>query len=418
MAVNFSFMKSQKGKDLLVVDEYTFSYDKKYNGSVYWRCTVSVCKRRAITRDGNFEKFNKEEHSHAPDTKNMISRTTTNALKRKVDEEPTRPAKQIYNQVLQEIQHELAENFDEVAVGLKTFDSVATIIYRQKRRHFPHQSRHRKDIFINGEFAVTKNGDQFLLAEEGEEEKILVFGTVAFLQKLCNADYVYMDGTFKVVPNLFLQLYTLHGLHNGEMIPYIYALLPNKNQEIYRRLFRLLQDKAAENNLIFNPRNFQIDFEFPVVQSLRVIFPNAAVHGCLFHFTQCIWRKVQNLGLTKLFRDNREVRRTIRRVAALPFLRLEDIDDAWLTICAEKPDFSALEQFMDYVVFTWIGDDEENTAKFSREMWNHHNNFGPRTTNHIEGWHYCLNRAIGKSHPNLFEFINSIKEQQAKFERM
>ncbi len=37
MAVNFSFMKSQKGKDLLVVDEYTFSYDKKYNGSVYWR---------------------------------------------------------------------------------------------------------------------------------------------------------------------------------------------------------------------------------------------------------------------------------------------------------------------------------------------------------------------------------------------
>jgi hypothetical protein len=48
MAVNFSFMKSQKGKDLLVVDEYTFSYDKKYNGSVYWRCTVSVCKRRAI----------------------------------------------------------------------------------------------------------------------------------------------------------------------------------------------------------------------------------------------------------------------------------------------------------------------------------------------------------------------------------
>ncbi len=41
MEVDFSFMKSQKGKDLLVSDEYTFSYDKKYNGSVYWRCTVS-----------------------------------------------------------------------------------------------------------------------------------------------------------------------------------------------------------------------------------------------------------------------------------------------------------------------------------------------------------------------------------------
>jgi hypothetical protein len=37
MAVNFSFMNSHKGKDLLVLDEYTFSYDKKYNESVYWR---------------------------------------------------------------------------------------------------------------------------------------------------------------------------------------------------------------------------------------------------------------------------------------------------------------------------------------------------------------------------------------------
>ncbi len=368
MEVNFSFMKSQKGKDLLVSDEYTFSYDKKYNGSVYWRCTVSGCKKRAIIEDGQFKKFNKEEHSHAPDTTKMISRTITNALKRKIDEEPTRAAKQIYNHVLQEFQQEATENFDEVAVGLKTFDSVATIMYRQKRKHFPHQAMQRRDIAINGEFAVTKKGDQFLLAEEGEEEKILVFGTVMFLKKLCNADYVYMDGTFKVVPSLFLQLYTLHGLHNGEMIPYIYALLPNKNQEIYRRLFRLLQDKAAENNLIFNPQNFQIDFESSVVQSLRVIFPNAAIHGCLFHFTQCIWRKVQNLGLSKLFKENREVRKTIRRVAALPFLKLEDIDDAWLTICAEKPDNSILEQFMDYVLATWIGDDEENTAKFSRVM--------------------------------------------------
>lgn len=121
--------------------------------------------------------------------------------------------------------------------------------------------------------------------------------------------------------------------------------------------------------------------------------------------------------MSKLFKENREVRKTIRRVAALPFLKLEDIDDAWLTICAEKPDNSILEQFMDYVLATWIGDDEENTAKFSRVMWNHRNNFGPRTTNHIEGWHNCLNRAISKSHPNLFEFINSIKEQQANFER-
>ena len=32
-------------------------------------------------------------------------------------------------------------------------------------------------------------------------------------------------------------------------------------KQLYLRLFRLIQDTASANNLIFNPPNFQIDFE-------------------------------------------------------------------------------------------------------------------------------------------------------------
>ncbi|KAG8196932.1 hypothetical protein JTE90_027635 [Oedothorax gibbosus] len=47
-------------------------------------------------------------------------------------------------------------------------------------------------------------------------------------------------------------------------------------------------------------------------------------------------------------------------------------------------------------------------------MWNHHGNYGARTTNHLEGWHHALNKAVGKSHVDIFQFIKEIQKQHAK----
>ena len=49
-------------------------------------------------------------------------------------------------------------------------------------------------------------------------------------------------------------------------------------------------------------------------------------------------------------------------------------------------------------------------------MWNHFQNSGPRTNNHLEGWRYRLNRLARKAHPNLFETIELIKNEQASTE--
>ena len=37
-----------------------------------------------------------------------------------------------------------------------------------------------------------------------------------------------------------------------------------------------------------------------------------------------------------------------------------------------------------------------------------------KTNNNHEGWHLCLNRAIGKTHANIYGFISKlIREQRA-----
>ncbi len=40
---------------------------------------------------------------------------------------------------------------------------------------------------------------------------------------------------------------------------------------------------------------------------------------------------------------------------------------------------------------------------------------GPKTNNHVEGWHNKINRAAGKAHPNVFELV-LFKGEQANTE--
>ena len=44
-------------------------------------------------------------------------------------------------------------------------------------------------------------------------------------------------------------------------------------------------------------RGLVADFEPGVWQAFREVFPGLVINGCLFHFTQAIFRHVQELGL-------------------------------------------------------------------------------------------------------------------------
>jgi hypothetical protein len=87
---------------------------------------------------------------------------------------------------------------------------------------------------------------------------------------------------------------------------------------------------------------FQIDFEAAAIKAIRHVFPNARVTGCFFHFTQAVWRKVGKVGLQSQYNDGDEkIIKIVRRYAALPLLKVEDIDDAFLSVNTLIADFSA-----------------------------------------------------------------------------
>ena len=46
-----------------------------------------------------------------------------------------------------------------------------------------------------------------------------------------------MDGTFKVVPEHFYQLYSIHVSVQRNIIPLAYILMSRKNEENYKRVY-------------------------------------------------------------------------------------------------------------------------------------------------------------------------------------
>ena len=97
------------------------------------------------------------------------------------------------------------------------------------------------------------------------------------LSLLAESQSWYADGTFKIVPEQFFQLYTIHAEKDSMIIPCVYALLTNKSESTYKKLFRKLLDIRPE----LNPFFIMVDFEKAAINALESTFLSV-VSGCFF----------------------------------------------------------------------------------------------------------------------------------------
>ena len=81
----------------------------------------------------------------------------------------------------------------------------------------------------------------YIGADKGNQG-ILIFGSEELLSKTNTYRDAFYDGMFGEVPKIFGQLFTIHFIMNNNVIPVIYALLPNKMETTYRVLLRALKE--------------------------------------------------------------------------------------------------------------------------------------------------------------------------------
>ena len=136
------------------------------------------------------------------------------------------------------------------------------------------------------EYQMTGTVERFLLFDTGvgDVNRMLVFATDDGIDMLANSSKWFGDGTFKLCPQIFPQIYTTHALVNHEVLPCVFALLPSKAEIVYEQLFTTVCN-AVRNNNGNDPDGFLVDFETAAINAIRNVLPQTDISGCFFHLS-------------------------------------------------------------------------------------------------------------------------------------
>ena len=122
-----------------------------------------------------------------------------------------------------------------------------------------------------------------------------MFATTEQLDILSRAKTWYVDGTFKLCRSPFKQLLTVNAfIRSGEctkQVPLLFVVMSGRKKKDYRAVFRALIDILPVPPAV---SQITVDFERAVWSVLRQVFPNVKIQGCVFHWSQALWRKVCN----------------------------------------------------------------------------------------------------------------------------
>ncbi|KAL3862705.1 hypothetical protein ACJMK2_008658 [Sinanodonta woodiana] len=155
-----------------------------------------------------------------------------------------------------------------------------------------------------------------------------------------------------------------------------------------------------------------VDFEPAAIKAFQNTFPAATITGCMFHFGQCVWRKLQAEGFSERYRNEPDF-----ALLALAFVPPQDVIELFEHLL-EDPAYRNIDVICDYMDDSVIGRLRRARrgpprfaiklwSKFSRVMGNE-----PRSNNAIEGWHNAFNNVVGFAHPTATKRARKLQQEQ------
>jgi hypothetical protein len=293
----------------------------------------------------------------------------------KLTRDPTLPIPKVFREMVSGIKN---DGLDLISKTPK-FDNKKSGLYIQRNKAIGTSKTNFKKF---EEIEIPPNYQSFLIADyKDKNTRILVFGPEWAIKLMGRAKYFFIDGTFRICPEPFLQLVTIHcdlesTMDYTNIVPLVYALLPNKKKDTYMILLDLLKTRIRD----WEPLCVMIDFEISLRQAIQSFFHDVTIKGCYYHFINALWKKAKQLKLLK----NNDKRRIVALAAALPLLPKEKINVGWEYIQSQMIPELSMEQFQKYFLKFWLKNDEfiEQWCMFGEKH---------RTNNYSEAWHFSIN---------------------------
>lgn len=376
---------TERGRDLLVDNKgYKYSRQRTRGKTVDWRCCLRnktvMCLATVQQRGKDFIP-GKQPHLDAPITGRRTAAKAVAEIKAAVVTEKFQSASAIAERVVAAI---------DAACPLEALPTIRNLA-RAGNWH-RRKVRPREPKNLDFDLDSTQFPDSFLQAEVvADIARHIILATPAMLQLLGRAKRWYIDGTFKIIRKPFVQLLSIHAFvkKDGALkhIPLCFVLMSHRRKRDYRKVFEAVKALLGTSIKL---REVVSDFEAAIWRTTRHVFGDIAHRGCNFHWSQAIWRHIQDLGMARHYINDDAVHKFCRRIMALPFLPHDRIVEEFDRIEARAHNDQLLK-LTTYVRSTWIVSTMWPPASWSC--------FGQsvRTNNDCESWHARLNRTSGRS---------------------
>ncbi|KRX12354.1 hypothetical protein T07_199, partial [Trichinella nelsoni] len=209
------------------------SQDKKGCGGAVWN---NLDVTTVIKRNDHIESCPVDEH--------LAYKMEKRAVLAQRSAEETKPIPAIYDE-----EASAASAEPSTSGHFPLFRRVRAAMYGHRAKRFPRLPEHRHDLVIPDQFKTTKSGRRLFIVPK----HILVFATGTNIRLLAARRTWGMDGTFKIVPKWYQQLFTIHAFVAGKLVPAVYCLCTGKDIGTYGYIFQALIDKAAVLEVDLNP---------------------------------------------------------------------------------------------------------------------------------------------------------------------
>ena len=121
-------------------------------------------------------------------------------------------------------------------------------------------------------------------------------------------------------------------------------------------IFRKIQKLGAPFQIV----NVVTDYERGIISAIETNFPEWHHFGCYFHYTQSIYRKIQELGLSQAYKNNPVVKMIFRKFMSVAFVPLDQVLNCLQDLVqdARTPflvrQYPAIADFLFYFRRIWI----------------------------------------------------------------
>ncbi|KAK4879594.1 hypothetical protein RN001_007740 [Aquatica leii] len=404
-------IQSNKGGNKLCYRGYMYVLHRECNFFYAGDCNASLTttlnkEEPSITRD----------HNHPADEESIKVAKAIGGMKIRAKDTLSKPAQVFAEAVLQ------LENTTRARLPLE--DSVKRTLRKQKSKNCSGNatgSSHRR--YANCDWATTGGiaPERFLLNDNGPNaaQRVIIFSTDAALNLLATTEEWYLDGNFSLAPIRSNNLFTTA----------VFCLLQNKTQQTYEYLLRTVLQKCEERGLYCDPQVVHLDFERPAIQAVKnVLGEDISVRGCFYHLTQSTFRKIQELGLVNLYKENKAFNHFCGMIDGLAFLPPRDVRRGMLHLREVAP--AEAEDLLNYFDATYVsgtfrrvGNNNDGALRmrnispmFPVDLWNVHQatlQGQDRTNNQTEGWNNRFSNLVGENHPTVWKLISKMRQEVA-----